>query len=173
RRSRGWSADADGGVHPMNIPLPEFALVVLVGASGSGKSTFAAKHFKSTEVLSSDWCRAAVSDDANDPAATKAACELLHYLAAASLDRQEKREGSVRHHRRCSRLLRRTGSASWAFGLSGTAPRRRRSRDQRHAARGAARCVPWRSRGPRPERARRPSIGHGHGREWRRVLRSR
>ena len=69
----------------MNIPLPEFALVVLVGASGSGKSTFAAKHFKSTEVLSSDWCRAAVSDDPNDQAATKDAFELLHYIAAKRL----------------------------------------------------------------------------------------
>jgi protein phosphatase len=69
----------------MNIPLPEFSLVVLVGASGSGKSTFAAKHFKPTEVLSSDWCRAAVSDDPNDQAATKDAFELLHFIAAKRL----------------------------------------------------------------------------------------
>ncbi len=65
----------------MNIPLPEFSLVLLVGASGSGKSTFAAKHFKPTEVLSSDWCRAAVSDDPNDQGATKDAFELLHFIA--------------------------------------------------------------------------------------------
>ncbi|MDP9282796.1 MAG: polynucleotide kinase-phosphatase, partial [Chloroflexota bacterium] len=57
----------------------------LVGASGSGKSTFAAKHFKPTEVLSSDWCRAAVSDDPNDQAATKDAFELLHFIAAKRL----------------------------------------------------------------------------------------
>ncbi len=69
----------------MNIPLPEFSLVLLVGASGSGKSTFAAKHFKPTEVLSSDWCRAAVSDDPNDQAATKDAFELLHFIAAKRL----------------------------------------------------------------------------------------
>ena len=69
----------------MNIPLPEFALVLLVGASGSGKSTFATKHFKPTEVLSSDWCRAAVSDDPNDQAATKDAFELLHFIAAKRL----------------------------------------------------------------------------------------
>jgi protein phosphatase len=69
----------------MNIPLPEFALVLLVGASGSGKSTFAAKHFTSTEVLSSDWSRAAVSDDPNDQAATKDAFELLHFIAAKRL----------------------------------------------------------------------------------------
>jgi protein phosphatase len=69
----------------VNIPLPEFSLVLLVGASGSGKSTFAAKHFKPTEVLSSDWCRAAVSDDPNDQAATKDAFELLHFIAAKRL----------------------------------------------------------------------------------------
>jgi protein phosphatase len=69
----------------MNIPLPEFSLVLLVGASGSGKSTFAAKHFKPTEVLSSDWCRAAVSDDPNDQGATKDAFELLHFIAAKRL----------------------------------------------------------------------------------------
>ena len=69
----------------MNIPLPEFSLVLLVGASGSGKSTFAARHFKPTEVLSSDSCRAAVSDDPNDQAATKDAFELLHFIAAKRL----------------------------------------------------------------------------------------
>lgn len=69
----------------MNIPLPEFSLVLLIGASGSGKSTFAARHFKGTEVLSSDWCRAAVSDDANDQAATKDAFELLQFIAAKRL----------------------------------------------------------------------------------------
>jgi protein phosphatase len=69
----------------LNIPLPEFSLVLLVGASGSGKSTFAAKHFKPTEVLSSDWCRAAVSDDPNDQATTKDAFELLHFIAAKRL----------------------------------------------------------------------------------------
>jgi protein phosphatase len=69
----------------LNIPLPEFALVLLIGASGSGKSTFAAKHFKATEVLSSDWARAAVSDDPNDQASTKDAFELLHFIAAKRL----------------------------------------------------------------------------------------
>ncbi len=55
----------------MNISLPELSLLVLVGASGSGKSTFARRHFKPTEILSSDFCRGLVSDDANDQAATR------------------------------------------------------------------------------------------------------
>src|SRR5687768_14534386 len=69
----------------MNIPLPEFSLVLLIGASGSGKSTFAANHFKPTETISSDSCRAAVSDDPNDQGATKDAFELLHFIAGKRL----------------------------------------------------------------------------------------
>ena len=51
------------------LEVPELCLVVLVGTSGSGKSTFAATHFVATEVVSSDECRAMVSDDANDQGA--------------------------------------------------------------------------------------------------------
>ena len=70
----------------MNIlKIPELSLVVLIGASGSGKSSFARKHFKATEVLSSDFCRGLVSDDENDQSATKDAFEVLHYIAAKRL----------------------------------------------------------------------------------------
>lgn len=65
--------------------LPELSLVVLIGASGSGKSTFARKHFKATEILSSDYCRGLVSDNENDQTATKEAFEVLHYIAAKRL----------------------------------------------------------------------------------------
>ena len=53
----------------MKLTIPELALVVLIGPSGCGKSTFARKHFKPTEVLSSDYCRGLVSDDENNQAA--------------------------------------------------------------------------------------------------------
>ncbi len=69
----------------MNITIPELSLVVLVGASGSGKSSFARQHFKSTETLSSDFCRGLVSDDENDQAATKDAFDVLHFVAAKRL----------------------------------------------------------------------------------------
>src|SRR5258708_13396160 len=69
----------------MKISIPELSLVVLIGPSGSGKSTFAHRHFKSTEILSSDFCRGMVSDDENDQTATKAAFDMLHYVAAKRL----------------------------------------------------------------------------------------
>ncbi len=70
----------------MTISIPELSLVMLVGVSGSGKSSFAARHFRATEVLSSDACRGLVSDDENDQAATAAAFDVLHHLAAKRLE---------------------------------------------------------------------------------------
>jgi polynucleotide kinase-phosphatase len=70
---------------PNNIEVPALSLVVLVGASGAGKSSFARKHFKPTEVLSSDRCRGMVSDDDNDLAVTGQAFELLHFIARQRL----------------------------------------------------------------------------------------
>ena len=70
------------------IPVPEVCLVALVGVSGSGKSSFAARHFLPTEVLSSDLCRGLVSDDENDQSATKDAFDVLHYIAGKRLAAQ-------------------------------------------------------------------------------------
>ncbi|MEO1352401.1 MAG: polynucleotide kinase-phosphatase [Cyanobacteria bacterium J06635_15] len=69
----------------MKLTFPELSLVVLIGASGSGKSTFARTHFKPTEILSSDYCRGLVSDDENSQAATGGAFDVLHYIAAKRL----------------------------------------------------------------------------------------
>ena len=68
------------------IKIPELCVVALVGVTGSGKSTFAAKHFLTTEVLSSDHFRGLVSDDENDQAATNAAFDALHYVAGKRLE---------------------------------------------------------------------------------------
>ena len=67
------------------INVPELSLVVLIGASGSGKSTFARAHFAPTEVLSSDFCRGLVADDENDQSASADAFELLQFIAAKRL----------------------------------------------------------------------------------------
>ena len=71
----------------MKLAIPELSLVVLIGPSGSGKSSFARKYFKPTEVISSDFCRGLVADDENDQSATRAAFEVLHYIAAKRLER--------------------------------------------------------------------------------------
>lgn len=69
----------------MKLTIPEFALVVLVGASGSGKSTFAKTHFAPFETVSSDFCRGLVSNDENSQAATNDAFDVLHYIAGKRL----------------------------------------------------------------------------------------
>lgn len=69
----------------MKITLPEFCLVLLIGVSGSGKSTFARAHFRPSEVLSSDACRAWIADDENDQSVTRDAFEVLNIIAAKRL----------------------------------------------------------------------------------------
>jgi protein phosphatase len=70
----------------VRIEIPEFCVVALIGASGSGKSTFAKKFFKPTEVLSSDFFRGLVSDDENDQSANTAAFDALYCVANKRLD---------------------------------------------------------------------------------------
>ncbi|MFH8683151.1 polynucleotide kinase-phosphatase [Streptomyces lydicus] len=81
RQQRGSAREAA----PRTLPVPDLSLVVLVGATGSGKSTFAARHFKPTEVLSSDFCRGLVSDDENDQSASGDAFDVLHFIAGKRL----------------------------------------------------------------------------------------
>ena len=67
------------------LGIPALSLVVLIGVSGSGKSTFARQHFGRFEVISSDFCRGLVADDENDQAATKDAFDVLGYIAGKRL----------------------------------------------------------------------------------------
>ncbi|MEU8887484.1 polynucleotide kinase-phosphatase [Streptomyces sp. NPDC048442] len=71
---------------PRRLPVTDLSLVVLVGATGSGKSTFASRHFKPTEVISSDFCRGLVADDENDQSASRDAFDVLHYIAGKRLE---------------------------------------------------------------------------------------
>lgn len=82
------TTDADASLtpsRPVEIAIPDLSLVVLIGISGAGKSTFARAHFRSTQVLSSDFCRRLVTDDENDQAATPAAFDVLHDIAGTRL----------------------------------------------------------------------------------------
>ena len=72
---------------PKRIRIPRATLVVLCGPVGCGKSTFAAKHFLPTRVVSSDACRAMVADDEADQSATPQAFSLLHAIVRRRLAR--------------------------------------------------------------------------------------
>jgi protein phosphatase len=69
----------------MRLTIPDFSLVLMMGASGAGKSTFAAKHFLPTEIISSDRCRGFVADDEADQSATSDAFDVLYYIASKRL----------------------------------------------------------------------------------------
>ncbi|MEV7958619.1 polynucleotide kinase-phosphatase [Streptomyces sp. NPDC088141] len=67
------------------LPVTDLSFVVLIGASGSGKSTFARAHFKPTEIISSDFCRGLVADDENDQGASRDAFDVLHHIVGKRL----------------------------------------------------------------------------------------
>ena len=60
------------------IEVPDPSLVLLVGAAGAGKTTFAARHFAPDEVLSSDAYRALVSGDEANQKVSRVAFSILH-----------------------------------------------------------------------------------------------
>ncbi|MFD7757157.1 polynucleotide kinase-phosphatase [Streptomyces sp. NPDC059757] len=80
----GNDTEKNTGTH-RTLPVTDLSLVVLVGASGSGKSTFARRHFKPTEIISSDFCRGLVADDENDQSASGDAFDVLHYIVGKRL----------------------------------------------------------------------------------------
>ena len=71
----------------MEIKIPELSLVILMGAAGSGKSTFAKRHFLNTEVVASDFCRALVSDDEDCQEANEDAFAVVHEIVRRRLKR--------------------------------------------------------------------------------------
>jgi protein phosphatase len=67
------------------IRLVPPSVVVLCGPAACGKSTFAARHFRPTQVISSDRCRALVCDDEQDQRFQAQAFALLDFLVEQRL----------------------------------------------------------------------------------------
>ncbi|WP_395094569.1 AAA family ATPase [Armatimonas sp.] len=69
----------------MTLSFPPVCLIVLCGASGSGKSTWARRHFRASQLVSSDSCREMVVDDAGSQSANDDAFALFHQWIALRL----------------------------------------------------------------------------------------
>ncbi len=63
---------------PTPIAIPDFALVLLIGAAGAGKSTFAARHFAPDEVISTDALRGQIAGDEADQSVNAEVFRVLH-----------------------------------------------------------------------------------------------
>ena len=68
------------------MTIPDFGLVVLIGPSGAGKTTFGRKHFRESEILSSDEYRPVVGDDDRSSRTTAAAFDVMAYIARKRLE---------------------------------------------------------------------------------------
>ncbi|MFJ5787914.1 AAA family ATPase [Streptomyces hydrogenans] len=75
-------------LQPLDTTIPDPALIVLIGAAGSGKSTFAAT-WNPSQVLELDHFRAMISDEAGDQAATADAVAALRTVLEARLARKK------------------------------------------------------------------------------------
>jgi predicted kinase len=64
----------------MQIVIPPESLIILCGPAACGKSTFARRHFRRTWIVSSDRCRAMLSDSAAAQWASPEAFELFHTI---------------------------------------------------------------------------------------------
>jgi alkanesulfonate monooxygenase SsuD/methylene tetrahydromethanopterin reductase-like flavin-dependent oxidoreductase (luciferase family)/predicted kinase len=78
--------DADLAQEAAAVPDP--ALVVLVGAAGAGKSTWAASRYRAPEIVSSDQLRAVVGSGEHDLDASIDAFSLLDQIVAARTRRR-------------------------------------------------------------------------------------
>ena len=68
---------------PLRLLRP--SIVVLCGPAACGKSTFAARHFRPTQIISSDWARACICDDERDQRYNAQAFALVHFLVEQRL----------------------------------------------------------------------------------------
>jgi protein phosphatase len=72
----------------VTIAIPDPSLVLLIGPAGAGKSTFAAAHFRPTEIVSSDAIRGLLTDDEADQSSSAEAFHVLALLVHGRLKRR-------------------------------------------------------------------------------------
>ena len=72
----------------MRVTIPDWGLILMIGASGAGKTTFARKHFRATEILSSDHYRSVVADDDRSQKTSTDAFEVMREIARRRLGRK-------------------------------------------------------------------------------------
>ena len=128
------------------MSLPDPALVVLVGASGSGKSTWAAQRYRAEEVVSSDALRGVVGSGPHDLDASADAFAVLEAVVAARLGRGLTTVVDtlgLDAERRRSLAGRRTGGRPAGRGRAARHPRRGVPAPQRRARPAAARRGRW------------------------------
>ena len=67
------------------VRLVRPSIVLLCGPAACGKSTFARRLFRPTQIIASDWARARVCDDERDQRFQTQAFALVHYLTELRL----------------------------------------------------------------------------------------
>ncbi len=72
--------EAEAIADPPCLQVPQNALLMLVGASGSGKSWWAHRCFRDTEIVSSDRCRALVSDEETNQTVNREAFAVFYEI---------------------------------------------------------------------------------------------
>jgi alkanesulfonate monooxygenase SsuD/methylene tetrahydromethanopterin reductase-like flavin-dependent oxidoreductase (luciferase family)/predicted kinase len=72
---------------PEHVRIPDPALVVLVGASGSGKTTWARERYRPSEIVSSDELRAIIGTGPHDLDASTDAFAVLNQIVASRVRR--------------------------------------------------------------------------------------
>jgi protein phosphatase len=90
KRDAGLAERGGRGARPTERPSPTIvvsdpSLVALIGAAGSGKTTFARRHFERSEVVGSDELRAIVSGDEADQSVSRTAFAILHRIVSQRL----------------------------------------------------------------------------------------
>jgi predicted kinase len=74
-----------GNTRGKSLRLLRPSIVLLCGPAACGKSTFAQRHFRPTQIVSSDWARAHVCDDERDQRFNTQAFALVHFLVEQRL----------------------------------------------------------------------------------------